>query len=349
MEWKAFRIGDLFEFILSKGDNQADKLLDGCIPLVSSGMNNNGITKFILDGDGKSELFHCNVITIDMFGKAFQHQYDFYSVSHGRINVLSPRFNSNSYILHFIVVAINESLKNIFSYNRMCSQKRLNFINIFLPIDSNGSPDWQFMEEYIKQKEKKHTKMIVEYYKEMLANICRGEGSNSSLENVEWKEFFFSDIFEDIQRGKRLIKSNQLAGDTPYISSTSLNNGIDNFIANKDCVRKFSNNITLANSGSVGEAFYHSYEYIASDHVTSLKLKDGNKYIYLFLTSIMRRLKEKYSFNREISDGRIIREKILLPIDSLGNPNWKFMESYIKSIEAKQIEKIIKYLRSLER
>ena len=114
-------------------------------------------------------------------------------------------------------------------------------------------------------------------------------------------------------------------------------------------MRKFSNNITLANSGSVGEAFYHSYEYIASDHVTSLKLKDGNKYIYLFLTSITRRLKEKYSFNREISDGRIIREKILLPIDSLGNPNWKFMESYIKSIEAKQIEKIIKYLRSLER
>ena len=109
-------------------------------------------------------------------------------------------------------------------------------------------------------------------------------------------------------------------------------------------MRKFNNNITLANSGSVGTAFYQPYEYIASDHVTALKLKKGNKYIYLFLASVIKKVEEKYSFNREINDIRIKREKILLPIDDKGEPNWAYMESFIKNIEVKQIRKILRHL-----
>ncbi len=42
----------------------------------------------------------------------------------------------------------------------------------------------------------------------------------------------------------------------PYISSTAINNGIDNFISNKKKVRVFSNCLSIANSGSVGACFY---------------------------------------------------------------------------------------------
>jgi hypothetical protein len=48
------------------------------------------------------------------------------------------------------------------------------------------------------------------------------------------------------------------------------------------------------------------------------------------------RLEEKYSFNREINDTRIKREKLLLPIDKDGNSNWFYMENFIKNIEQKQ-------------
>ncbi|MCE3038219.1 restriction endonuclease subunit S [Helicobacter anatolicus] len=161
--------------------------------------------------------------------------------------------------------------------------------------------------------------------------------------NLEWKEFNFSEIFKEIKRGKRLIKENQTQGKTPYVSSSSLNNGVDNFIDNEEGVRKFSNCISLANSGSVGSVFFHSYDFIASDHVTQLYNPRFNKYIYLFLLPIITRLKEKYSFNREINDKRIKREKLLLPIDSTGNLHWEFMESYIKNIEQKYIKKVVNY------
>ncbi|HDZ5100897.1 TPA: restriction endonuclease subunit S [Campylobacter jejuni] len=158
---------------------------------------------------------------------------------------------------------------------------------------------------------------------------------------MQWKEFDFADIFKEIKRGKRLIKDNQIQGKIPYVSSSAFDNGIDNFINNNENVRKFNNCISLANSGSVGNAFFHSYEFVASDHITQLIQPKFNKYIYLFLIPIITRLSEKYSFNREINDKRIKREKLLLPIDFKGNPNWQFMENYIRDIEYKKINNII--------
>ena len=91
------------------------------------------------------------------------------------------------------------------------------------------------------------------------------------LHDREWNEFYLRDIFPDIQRGKRLKNADHIQGKTPYVSSSAINNGVDAFIGNDDKVRKYKECLTLANSGSVGKTFYHSYEFIASDHVTSLK------------------------------------------------------------------------------
>lgn len=164
------------------------------------------------------------------------------------------------------------------------------------------------------------------------------------IKDLEWKEFFINDIFSNIQRGKRLIKAKQIKGSIPYISSSSMMNGVDNFIDNNENVRIFSNCLTLANSGSVGSCFFHPYEFIASDHVTKLENKKFNKYIYLFISCIISNLKEKYSFNREISDKRLKKEKIMLPVNSSGNPNWEYMEEFMRNKEILMISKYKEYI-----
>lgn len=160
----------------------------------------------------------------------------------------------------------------------------------------------------------------------------------------EWREFFFVDIFTDIKRGKRLKKADHNNGNIPYVSSTALNNGVDGFIGNKDNVRMFDNCITLANSGSVGSAFFHKYKFIASDHVTKLKNNNLNQYAYLFMLPIINRLSEKYSFNREINDERIKREKFLLPVTPDGSPDWQYMEDYMRQKEQKIIKPAVEKL-----
>ena len=158
------------------------------------------------------------------------------------------------------------------------------------------------------------------------------------LTNKKWKEFTFIEVFMGIQRGKRLKKDDHIEGTIPYASSTALNNGIDGFIGNNKNIRAFKNCLTLANSGSVGSTFYQPFNVVASDHVTKLENPNFNKYIYLFLATIVTRLNEKYSFNREINDTRIRKEKILLPINSKGKPDYEFMENYMKQKETELLK-----------
>ena len=162
---------------------------------------------------------------------------------------------------------------------------------------------------------------------------------NLSLENREWKAFKLINIFPKIQRGKRLRKADHIQGQKPYVSSSGINNGVDNFISNEDNVRIFSNCLTLANSGSVGATFYHSYSFVASDHVTKLENKKFNKYIYLFIANLTSRYAEKYGFNREINDLRIRKEKVLLPATPNGEPDYAFMEAYMRAKEAELLKR----------
>ena len=164
------------------------------------------------------------------------------------------------------------------------------------------------------------------------------------LSEKKWKAFDIHDVFPDVKRGKRLKTEDHIKGNMAYVSSSAVNNGVDNFIGNEDGVRMFENCITLANSGSVGTAFYHPYKFVASDHVTKLKNDTFNKYIYLFIVTIANRLSEKYSFNREINDKRLEREKIMLPVDENGQPDYSFMETYMIDVEKRLLAQYKVYL-----
>ncbi len=334
VEWGEFFISEIFSFTERGRRLKIDDRKNGNIPFVTAGGSDNGISSFI--SNLKQKLYN-KAITIDMFGNAF-FQKGWFKCD-DNITILQNDLFSNS-IYIFLTSRLN-ILNEKYSYGKQLRPNRLVRDKIMLPAKEDGNPNWHFMEEYVKERENKQRHDLKEYYKNRLFDlvICP-----EVLTDVEWGEFFVSDVFDTVQRGKRLTKANQIDGGIPYISSTALNNGVDDFIGNTENVRKSNNNLTLANSGSVGACFYHNYEYIASDHVTSLKLLNGNDTVYKFISVILERLEEKYSFNREINDTRIKREKLLLPIDENGDPNWTYMENFIKNIEQKQIKSILKYL-----
>ena len=341
VEWREFRIKDLFELRLSKGDNQANLLDEGDMPLVSSGLNINGISKFIKEGDGKSELFDGNILTVDMFGKAFYHEYNFFSVSHGRINILIPKFKMTKFMAVFIVAEIDKNFSNVFSYNRMCSQKRLCSSKILLPIDSNGNPNWQFMEDYIKQEMKVQSSKVVSYYENKLMKL----GFVLLDLEVEWKDFWMEDIL-DISSGIRLTKADQVGGDMPFIGASDANNGVTEFVGNTN--KSLDSNVLGVNyNGSVVENFYHSYECIFSDDVKRVKFKDkeyGDEFTYLFLKQMILSQKNKYQYGYKFNAKRMSRQKIMLPIDKNGEPHWEYMSNFVKKLEKENIEKTLNHI-----
>lgn len=165
--WEAFVLGRLFKVELSKGDIKLDDVDKGAIPLVSSGESNNGIVGYIDEkGDGKAEIFKGNKITIDMFGNPFYQGDDFYAVSHGRVNILEPKFELNKPIGLFIASIIKKEQYK-FSYGRAVYSAEASNMIIELPIQHNDDgtacidvsrtysddgyiPDWAWMENYIK-------------------------------------------------------------------------------------------------------------------------------------------------------------------------------------------------------
>lgn len=151
--WKAFRIGELFEVLLAKGDIQPKQVADGTIPLVSAGNEDNGIVSFIdAAGDGVSEMFPAGCITVSMFGKAFYQPECFYAVSHGRINVLRSKIEFSSIVGAFLAACLSHVLGSKYDYATMCTQKKLVNEEICLPVTSDGQPDWAWMEQYMQQQ-----------------------------------------------------------------------------------------------------------------------------------------------------------------------------------------------------
>lgn len=340
VKWKEFKIGKLFDISKVKG-RPIENYTMGNTPYVSTAGNNNAVVSFIEADD--AIITSSGVITVDPIkGKCFYHDYKFVGrgYSGASVNVLKNK-NLNKFNGQFICTAIQNTSMSKASYGYLFNSDRLKNGIILLPTDGAGKPNWQFMEDYIKQEKKIQVQKIITYYDQKLFELA---GEISGLEKVEWKSFQFTDVFQKIQRGRRLTKAEHINGSKPYISSTAENNGIDDFIKNEVGVRIFENVLTLANSGSVGSTFYQFYEFIASDHVTTLKSEGADKYSYLFLASIVKRLEEKYSFNREINDTRIKREKIVLPADRNGNPNYKYMSDFVKKIEITKANDVLNYI-----
>ena len=345
VEWGEFFIGGsngLFDITSTKSGIDKNKLnIDvGLIPYITRTDMQNGINMFITDKqNNRYNIDEGNVITIGLDTQTvFYQPTAFYTGQN--IQVLRNN-NLNKYTAMFIIPSIKIQMQKFNWGGNGATLGRLNRTRLILPINSQGQPNWQFMEDYIKQEQKQQAQKIIDYYERKLVELA---GDVVGLDKVEWKTFRFTEVFQEIQRGKRLTKANQTDGPKPYISSTSENNGVDAFIGNETGVRKFEDVLTLANSGSVGSTFYQQFEFVASDHVTALKSENADKYAYLFLSTVVKRLEDKYSFNREINDTRIKREKVILPADKEGNPNFQYMSDFVKKLELDKAQEVLEYI-----
>ncbi len=331
-EWRDFLLMDYFSFKKGNQSNMAS-LQEGDIPLVSARKMNNGYKDFVRS-NGK-ELFPAGILTInnDGDGGAGLSYYQPYTMAlDSHVTALIPKIQMSKHLLMFIARCISHQHKR-FGNGYPINERRINKFRFLLPVSEsdNMTPDWAFMEAYMRQKEQELLKPTIgRLCKRLIINELTGGGNSL---DTNWKAFYFTEVFTEIQRGKRLKKADHIQGNSPYVSATALNNGVDGFVGNASGIRSFSDCLTVANSGSVGSAFFHQYEFVASDHVTQLKREGLDKYAYLFMIPLINRLAEKYSFNREINDERIKREKILLPVTESGEIDFAFMSSFMKNVE----------------
>jgi type I restriction-modification system DNA methylase subunit len=144
--WLPFKLKNLFEITGSQTTSlsELEEYGKGKYPYVTTQATNNGVEKLY---DFYTE--EGNVLTIDsaVLGYCSYQALRFSASDH--VEKLIPKFTMNKYVAMFFVT-IFKLEQYRYNYGRKASQDRLKQSSIKLPVNEQGSPDWKYMEDYIK-------------------------------------------------------------------------------------------------------------------------------------------------------------------------------------------------------
>ena len=320
--WAFFTIESLFE-IETGNDLIMRDLTLGHISVVGHSKENNGVVTNSDKIEHRPIYNANNTIALADRGNFYAtvQATDFYIAT--RVKALISKYpEANKLSLLFIATIINkEEFK--FNYGRNATDK-IPKIEIKLPVTILGVPDWEFMETEIDRIVK-----IID-----IDNKSKTNNSVSQLQKLNWEEFYIKDIFTTIENCKCQNASELDDGDDIYyIGAKKTDNGAMKRVAINTELRTKGNCIIFIcdGQGSVGYSNYIDMDFIGSTTLSVGYMNNLNKYIGLFLVTILDLERSKYSFGRKYRRG-LLDTKIKLPSDKQGNPDWQFMEDYIKSL-----------------
>lgn len=164
-----------------------------------------------------------------------------------------------------------------------------------------------------------------------------------SLDNANWSIFRVLDLFE-YRRGNQNNMASLSSGDYMLISAKNINNGLKGFFESNDARRGTYKGhcITLNNDGDggVGLAYYQPCDFLLDTHVYALYAKTAiSRYAMLYIAQALSKQRVCFSHGYSISQDRLKTMRVMLPTDENGDPDYAFMEQYIKEREEQLIQK----------
>lgn len=170
---------------------------------------------------------------------------------------------------------------------------------------------------------------------------------NDNLLKVKWGEFNVIDVFEVKNSGNILSRDIiQNSGKTPYLCASAANNAVSSYISFDEKDSDKGNCVFIG--GKTFVVTYQENDFYSNDsHNLILYLKNEkkrNRGCQLFLAAcIDKSLGHKYSWGDSISNGKIQKDKVSLPIKN-GKIDFEFMERFVAELEYERFEKIDAYL-----
>lgn len=155
------------------------------------------------------------------------------------------------------------------------------------------------------------------------------------IDTKEWKEFIIKDIFT-VKRPIARSQANYDEGNIPFVASGNFNNGVLKYLnPKKDEILDSGNCITV--SPIDGSCFYQENDFLgrggAGSSIILLYNPKLNLYNGYFIATVIRTVCRKYAYSDMANKNTIGAEKIKLPVDKTGNPDFLYMESYMKNLE----------------
>ena len=178
------------------------------------------------------------------------------------------------------------------------------------------------------------------------------DAEKKKVDTREWGEFHLYDIFS-ISMGNKFDRSKMCEVDEGinFVGRSALTNGVACAVTSVEdkkgnTVQPYpAGDITIALGGSIGAAFVQDREFYTSQNVCVLHTDDYSiteRAKWFVSASITASCGNYEAFtdelNRHIRTDFIIR----LPVDKTGQPDWAYMEEYMRKVEEK-VKNVLNY------
>lgn len=170
-----------------------------------------------------------------------------------------------------------------------------------------------------------------------LCKLIEKEGKKN-IDVTNWKKFKLTDLFS-YEKGKdRSPTANEIQTNQGVFCAVAKNNN-SGFAGRKiNPIKIFPKGkliLVAQGDGGAGMCFVADEEFCANAcvYVLTPLFKEFNKYVGLFLATIISKNKSKFNHQKGINNSYLEVTEVLLPSDSNGNPDWNYMENLIIKLE----------------
>lgn len=333
--WAEFRVGDLFGPAKHKRyhnplDLEEDP--DGYEYICASQLNN-GLNKdmpFVTGAD--LALTEPNIIAWGKQCPTFTYHAAPCVSSQGMYYITLGSLSEMTAL--FLIAVLTRVCDGLYNYSDCLIGSEFDDIVIKLPATPDGEPDWAFMEEYMRA--------VMERQAAVVDALSRMATEKRPVDVGQWVEFRVGDLFETVKDGKQVPTGSTIVmrdledGDVDRITVSDRGNGVTGqYAITSDKFNVYENFISVSFLGSV---FYHAGKASLDMKVHCLKPLGVtlNESTGLFLASIIRKVLYGLDYTNQISSSMLPDLRIRLPATLDGEPDWAYMEEYMRAVMERQ-------------
>lgn len=269
---------------------------------------------------------------------------------HGATSVLqSDRLNEKNAL--YMIACIKKVVTKKFAYNDKATKKALKNTYIELPVQNDGTIDYQYMENYVNNAEKDiMSNLFSELKRYGLGKSNLSQSEKDILKRFESKKIQYSrfkiiDIF-DVKNTNSIIKKDIVlnSGKDPYVTAGEGDNSVSGYITYKRGLIEEGNSIMIG--GKTLVITYQPRDYYSNDsHNLALYIKNSRgrtERAQLFMVAALyKSLKPLYTWGDSISRKKIQNNDVFLPVNAEGEIDFELMEIYTEIQEKLAIKDVL--------
>lgn len=162
-----------------------------------------------------------------------------------------------------------------------------------------------------------------------------------NLDMSNWKPFRFGELIDDIYKAEPHskvllnVRDRPHGDDVPFVTRTESSNGVDCYVSSSDVETEPGNALVIGDTTST--ISYQSDAFSTGDHIVVIRANWLNVWTGLFIVTLLRKERFRYSYGRAFRIPAIKEARLLLPAKKDETPDWQWVEQYVKSLKARPL------------